>query len=150
LPRGTADASRDFEAMEEAIARGLFNLLHRLDGPMHLRFIVQPIVAVLLGLRAGIRDARSGAAPPLAALVRGERRRERLREAWRDIGKVFVVSLALDVIYQVWIQHGIFLLELLVTGTLLALVPYGLVRGTARRAAHGWFVFRARHDGRRA
>jgi hypothetical protein len=136
--------------MEEAIARGFMNLLGRLDGPMHIRFIVQPAVAVLLALRAGMRDERAGEPPFLAALRQRERRRERLRQAWSDIGQVFLVSVVLDAIYQVWIQHGIFLLELLVTATLLALVPYGLVRGPARRIGHAWRVRKARHDVGRA
>lgn len=133
--------------MEEAILRGWSNLLHRLDGPMHFRFIIQPVVAALLGARAGLRDARVGEPPLLVALVRREhraRRRERLRHAWSDIGKVFIVAATLDATYQVWVHQGIFLLELLLTATLLALVPYGLVRGATCRLARAWRTVRAR------
>ncbi|MDF2694175.1 MAG: hypothetical protein K0S65_2558 [Labilithrix sp.] len=130
--------------MEEAIVRGWVDLIRRLDGPMHLRFIVQPAVAIFLGLRAGLRDARAGEPPFVVALRDRERRRERLRHAWSDIGKVFVVSVVLDAIYQVWVQHGIFLFELLLTATLLALVPYGLVRGPTRRIARAWHALRTR------
>jgi hypothetical protein len=136
------------ELVEEAIVRGWIHLLQRLDGPLHFRFIVQPTVAIVLGLRAGLRDARSGEAPFLAALWRGGHRREQLQEAWADVGKVFLVAVAIDVVYELWIQRGIYPLELIVTATLLALVPYALVRGPARRVAHLWLVrrgqFRAR------
>jgi hypothetical protein len=130
--------------MEEAIIRGWLNLIHRLDGPLHFRFIVQPLVATLLAIRAGMRDARAGEPPFLVALRCREQRRDRLRAAWGDIGQVFVVALAVDAIYQVAFEHAIYLLELVVTATLLALVPYAIVRGPARRAAGAWLTARAR------
>jgi hypothetical protein len=134
--------------MEEVFVRGWMNLLHRLDGPMHIRFIVQPAVAALLAIRAGVRDARAGEPPFLVALCRRERTRERLREAWSDVGRVFLVAVVLDAVYQTWIHRGIFLVELLVTATLLAIVPYGLVRGPARRIAAAWLAFEERRHGR--
>ena len=48
---------------------------------------------------------------------------------WKDIGNVFIVALVLDSIYQVIVHSGIYALELLLTATTLALVPYGIVRG---------------------
>ena len=121
---------------EDVIARAWINLVHRLDGPLHFRFIVQPLMAIFFAIRAGLRDARINETPFLYALWRRERWRERLRQAWLDVGKVFLVALVIDAVYQVWIQRGIFLFELLVTATLLALVPYALVRGPAARVAH--------------
>ncbi len=135
--------------MDEAIRRGLVNLFARLDGPMHFRFIVQPTVATLLALRAGIRDARAGEPPFLAALLHSrENRRARVRQAWRDIGKVFVVAAALDFVYQVLVHDAVFLLELVVTASLLALVPYALVRGPACRLARWLFALRERRQAR--
>lgn len=121
--------------MEEAIVRGLGNLALRLDGPMHLRFILQPSVAAFLAIRAGVRDARERKQPFLRALATGDRRRARLRDAWAEIGTVFVVACLLDAVYQVKVHSSIHLLELLVTATLLALVPYALFRGPATRVA---------------
>ncbi len=57
------------------------------------------------------------------------RRRELLRQAQKDVGRVFILALVLDAIYQVITYSGIFTLELLLTATLLALVPYMIVRG---------------------
>lgn len=128
--------------MDEVLARGWTNLIARLDGPMHIRLIVQPLVAVLLAVRAGMKDARARRPPFLAALRRHEQRRERLRQGWSDIGKVFLVAAVLDAVYQTWVHGGIFLLELLVTATFVALVPYALVRGPARRIAGAWIASR--------
>jgi hypothetical protein len=62
-------------------------------------------------------------------------RPELMLQGWRDVGKVFIVALALDAIYQVVVHSGIYPLELLLTATLLALVPYGIVRGPVTRLA---------------
>jgi hypothetical protein len=117
--------------MHEILARGWANLIARLDGPMHFRFIVQPLVAVLLGVRAGLRDARE---PPAVGW------RDRVRRGTRDLRSVLLVSVLLDAVYQVHVHASIFALELLVTVALLAVVPYALVHEVvtrvARRAAH--------------
>jgi hypothetical protein len=122
--------------MEEALARVWTNLVGRLDGPLHLRFLVQPAVALLLGVRAGLRDARRGERPFLhAVLAYPELRRQRLREAWKDVSSVFLVSIALDSAYQLMVHKGVFVLELLLTAAVLALVPYAVVRGPVARLA---------------
>lgn len=48
---------------------------------------------------------------------------------------VFVVAVVLDAVYQLIIQRGVFLLELLVVAIVLAIVPYVLVRGPVSRPA---------------
>jgi hypothetical protein len=133
--------------MEEALLRGWHDLIARLDGPMHLRFILQPAVAAFLAIRAGVQDARDGKAPFLLALCRKEQRRERLRHACVDIGRVFALAVALDAVYQVGAHRSIYLLELLVTATLLAIVPYGLFRSLATPIAR---VHLRRRDARHA
>jgi hypothetical protein len=134
--------------MEHALERGWADLISRLDGPMHFRFIVQPAVAMLLALRAGVRDAIRGEPPFLAAVLRNPKHRsERLRQALGELGTVLLAAVVLDAIYQTWIHEGIFLFELLVTAALLVLVPYALVRGPARRVAGAWLARRGRAPG---
>ena len=48
--------------MEEMIARGWEGLMARVGGPMTFRLILQPTMAALLALRAGLKDAREGRA----------------------------------------------------------------------------------------
>jgi hypothetical protein len=120
----------------DSIIRGLENFVGRAAGPMSFRLILQPAVAVLLALRAGMRDARDGRPPFLwSALSDQGSRRELIRQGWKDVGKVFIVALVLDAIYQVIVHSSIYPLELLLTATLLALVPYGIVRGPITRLA---------------
>ena len=58
-----------------------------------------------------------------------------MRQGWKDVGKVFIVALILDAIYQVIVHSGIYTLELLITATVLALVPYAMIRGLVTRLA---------------
>ena len=56
-------------------------------------------------------------------------------KSWKDVGTVFIVALILDSIYQVVVHAGIFALELLITATVLALVPYIVLRDLVTRIA---------------
>jgi hypothetical protein len=51
---------RIFSMLWDMVVRGWENFLARRSGPLNLRFFVQPTVAGLLALRAGIQDARLG------------------------------------------------------------------------------------------
>jgi hypothetical protein len=63
------------------IARGWDNFLARPSGSLSLRFYIQPTMASLLALRAGIQDARQGRQGYLwAILTRPERRLQLLHE----------------------------------------------------------------------
>src|SRR4029079_7881645 len=98
--------------------------------PMSFRFLMQPSVAIIFAIRAGLRDARQGKPSILCDLLSDPMtRQERFRQVWKDVGKVFIVALVLDSIYQVIVQGGIFALELLITAAVLALVPYVVSRG---------------------
>ena len=116
--------------MGEAFRRGWEDLIGRSDGLMTFRLIMQPAMAALFAIRAGLRDAREGQPPFLWAFyAQPGRRRELWRQARSDVGRIFILALVLDAIYQVILHSGIYTLELLLTATILALVPYVIVRG---------------------
>ena len=62
-------------------------------------------------------------------------RAQLLHGGWKDIRTPFLVSVVLDAIYQVITHRFIYPLELLFTATLLALVPYLILRGPVNRIA---------------
>ncbi len=120
----------------ETIARGWENLISRLGGPMSFRFLIQPAVAIFFAIRAGINDARQNKPTFLGCALSNPRSwRARMRQSWKDVGTVFIVALILDSIYQVVVHAGIFTLELLITATVLALVPYMVLRDLVSRVA---------------
>lgn len=123
--------------MGDIFTRYVENLIGRLDGPMHFRFILQPAVATVLGIRAGLRDARADRPAFFwTVLTRPEHRRsESLIRSWKDIEKVLIVAVILDVIYPLFVHGAVYTLELLTTAALLAFAPYVLVHGPVNRIA---------------
>ena len=111
------------------IGRGWDNFLARPNGSLSLRFYVQPTMASLLALRAGIQDAKQGQGYLWAMLTRPERHLQLLHEGWRGAMTPFLLAIALDCIYQLMTVRFVYPLELVFTATLLALVPYALLRG---------------------
>ena len=49
--------------MDDLLARAVHNLFDRIDGPMAIRLVIQPIVATAFALRDGLRDARQNRTP---------------------------------------------------------------------------------------
>jgi hypothetical protein len=122
--------------MLDAVARGWENFIARPDGPLNVRFILQPAMATLIAIRAGLQDAR-GERPAFfwALLTTSGRRQFHLRDGWKDLRTIFFVAVVLDVVYQYQVHRRLFLIELLFTATLLAVVPYVLIRGPVNRVA---------------
>ena len=101
---------------------------------MNARIFIQASVAALLAIRAGLRDAREGRPPFFWALAFSpDHRRELLRQGWKDIAKVFVAALVLDVIYQLKVLGMLYPGEAIVVAFLLAVVPYLLLRAPVTR-----------------
>ena len=120
--------------MEEALGRAWDHLFGRLDGPMSLRLIIQPVVATFLAIRAGWADAREGRAIHFWTLAREPAQtRAMLRNLWRIAGKIFFVALALDVVYQLIVLHWVYPVETLIVATMLALIPCMVVRAIGNR-----------------
>jgi hypothetical protein len=112
------------------------NLIGRVTGPMKLRLVLQPIMASVFAIIAGLKDAKAGKPPYLWGLLHDPaQRKEMLRSGWKSVGKVFVLAMVLDVVYQVIEQAKVYPFEVILVGFLLAIVPYLLVRGLVTRLA---------------
>jgi hypothetical protein len=112
----------------------LTDFIGRFDGPLHFRLLVQPLMAILLAVRDGSRDAREGrGAYGWSLLTDPAHRRYLLENGWKGIFKVFVVAYALDVVYQLMVWRGLKPFEALLTAFILAVIPYALLRGPANR-----------------
>jgi hypothetical protein len=122
--------------MEEMWQRFVGNLFGRLDGPLHFRFIVQPLMAVIFAALDGIKDAKAGKPAYFWALASSPaHRRELLKDGWKHFGKIFILAIVLDVIYQLKVHHTVYPGEVLLVSLLLAVVPYVLLRGPVNRIA---------------
>lgn len=109
-------------------------IVARLDGPLHFRFIGQPLMASILAIIDGIKDARMGRRPYLSVLmVTPEHRKELIKDGWKSIRKVFIVAMVLEVVYQVVVHHLAFRGYMFVAAFALAIFPYLVLRGPTNR-----------------
>jgi hypothetical protein len=122
----------------EVWTRVIENLFSRLDGPLHFRFIMQPSMAIIFAVIDGIKDAKLGRPAYLWAMVKNPKQRsELLKIGWKRIGKIFILAVILDAIYQIKELHWFYPGETLIVAILLAIMPYLLVRGPINRII-GW------------
>jgi len=131
----------------ETFTRAIDELLGRASGPFHFRLILQPVMATLFAVRAGVRDAREGNPPFLYSFIlHVDNRKNLAASAWKDVGKVFILAIVLDTVYQLVVLHAFRSLQTLIVAVVLSLIPYALVRGPAMRIAKP-FVTRRVADG---
>jgi hypothetical protein len=120
--------------MEEIWHRYIESLFARLDGPLHFRLIVQPAMAAIFAVIDGVKDAKLGKPAYFWDVVTSpEHRRELIKDAWKRVGKIFILAVILDVVYQLKVTHWVYPGETLTVAILLAVVPYILLRGPVNR-----------------
>ncbi len=106
----------------------------RIDGPLKLRLILQPAVAVFFAIRDGLNDARYGRVPYFWAIfMEPSRRKDLILEGWQAVAKVFCFAAAMDLIYQYLVVGWIYPVAALSIALVLAFVPYLLIRGSVNR-----------------
>jgi hypothetical protein len=122
--------------MDELWNRFTTDMLARVTGPMKFRLVLQPLMASFFAIRAGLADARDGTRPYLWSLVHDHAdRREIVESGWKSVGKVFILAVVLDVVYQLYVLHTIYPMQAFAVAVLLAIVPYVMLRGVATRVA---------------
>jgi len=116
------------------ILRALTNLAARVGGPMTFRIILQPLMASIFAFRDGLKDAREGRPPYLWTLITDPSQRvDLIRQGWAAVGRVFILAIVMDVIYQLIVVGWIYPLETLTVSILLAVIPYLVIRGPVNR-----------------
>jgi hypothetical protein len=132
-------------ALRDAFDRGglylfsrafLEDLPKRLTGPGRFRFILQPLVATLLGIRSGVADARAGRPPYLLGLVTDREHRAALaRDGLATVANLLLMGILLDAVFQ-WVILGVsYPGPALVVGPVLITTPYAVARALSNRAA---------------
>jgi len=118
------------------ILRGLTNLAARVGGPMTFRIILQPLMAAIFAFRDGLKDARENRPPYLWTLITDPSQRpDLIRHGWAAVGRVFILAIVMDVIYQLIVVGWIYPLETIAVAILLAVIPYLVIRGPVNRLA---------------
>ena len=121
--------------MDPIIARVAHNMVERVTGPMKFRLLLQPAMATFFAIRGGLQDAKECKPPYFWGLFADKADRPAmLKNGWQSVGKLFILAIVLDVVYQL-IEHRwtVYPGEAVLVAIILAIVPYLLIRGPVNR-----------------
>jgi hypothetical protein len=106
----------------------------RLAGPGRFRFVLQPLIAVILGVLNGLADARAGRPPYLYGLLfhRGLRR-DLVRTSMATLANLLLMGILLDAVFQRVILGVAHPFAALVIGPILIVTPYVVARALSNR-----------------
>ena len=132
-------------SLRDAYQRGGFYLFSRdfiedipkrLTGPGRFRFILQPLVAIILGIRNGLSDARAGRPTYLYGLLfHGDLRKELLRTGLATVANLLLMGILIDSVCQWLILGTSYPGAAVVVGPVLIVAPYGIARSLSNRLA---------------
>src|ERR1035438_7829159 len=95
--------------MDDMWMRIAENLIDRVSGPMKFRLVLQPLMATIYAVLAGLKDARAGKPPYFWSLATDPAHRaDMLKDGWKGVGKVFVLALVLDAVYQIVVSRFVY------------------------------------------
>jgi hypothetical protein len=109
------------------------------SGPGTFRFLIQPLLAILLGIRDGRLDSHAGH-PPIFRAGRGE-----LGAALRRIVVPLCLAAGMSLLYQYLIMRQVRLWPALLLAVFIVALPYLLARALAQRADVRWHKTHPRH-----
>ena len=122
--------------IDDIFSRVAEDLVGRVSGPMKFRLLLQPTMATIFAIRAGLKDAREGRPAYFWAIFTEPALRGPLiKEGWQAVGKVFIIAVIIDIVYQYIVFRWFYPGEAILVAVILALVPYLLIRGPVNRIA---------------
>jgi hypothetical protein len=132
-------------SLRDAYSRGGFYLFSRdfiedipkrLAGPGRFRFIIQPLVSIIFGIRNGLVDARAGRPPYLyGVLFHRDLRKELVRTGFATVANLLLMGILMDSVCQWLILGRSYPGAALVVGPVLIVGPYGVARALSNRLA---------------
>ncbi|MDO9596094.1 MAG: hypothetical protein Q7J47_00080 [Azoarcus sp.] len=122
--------------MDDIWIRIIEHMSDRVSGPLKFRLLLQPVMAAIFAIKAGLLDARTGKPPYFWALATTpEHRVDMLKDGWKSVGKVFILAVVLDVAYQIIVLGFVYPGEVILVAFVLAILPYLILRGLVTRIA---------------
>lgn len=112
----------------------LEDLPRRFTGPGRLRFIIQPLVAIALGIRAGAADAHSGHRPFIVRIITEPQHRSTLLcDGFSQLAVLIAMAILLDAVSQFLIYKEVHPGAAVIVGPVLIAVPYAISRALGNR-----------------
>ena len=122
--------------IQDFLTRFWDQLTAQASGPLSFRLILNPVMATILAVLDGLKDARAGRSPYLRTILFDPSQRAAyVREGLKRVGRVIILSFVMDAIYQYMVLRRFYVGEALVTVFVLAVIPYVLIRGPVHRIA---------------
>jgi hypothetical protein len=122
--------------VEDLLTRIFENLIDRVSGPMKFRLILQPLMAIIFAIRSGLKDAKERRPPYFWTIFTDPvNRRDMLRDGWKSVGRIFILAIVIDAIYQFIVFRWFYPGEAILVAAILAFIPYLLIRGPVNRIA---------------
>jgi hypothetical protein len=111
------------------------------SGRGQLRLILQPLIAMIVGIRVGITDAKLHRDPFIERLALSDRksRRTLAKQAARSVLLPFCLAVVFDGILQYLMLGYVRPMAALIMGVLLIWIPFALARSITNR------IWRLRH-----
>jgi hypothetical protein len=120
--------------IQDFLTRFWDQLIAQWNGPLSFRLILNPVMATILAVLDGLKDARAGRSPYLRTILFDPSQRGAyLREGLKRVSRVIILSFVMDAIYQFLVLRRFYVGEALVTVFVLAVLPYALIRGSVHR-----------------
>ena len=117
----------------------LDELPRRFSGPGRFRFLLQPVLAIFLGVRGGLADARAGKPPYVFGLLfAAGHRRESLASGAAAIATLLAMGIILDIVFQFVLYRAVHPGAALVIGPILICTPYARSRALTTHLARGF------------
>jgi len=114
--------------VRDVSGRGMFG------GSFQFRLVLQPLAAIVLGVRVGIKDAKRGELPFFQALLKKkDERGDLLAKAARDAVLPLAVAVVVDAILQHIINHHIRPVASLFVGGVIVFLPFLIARALSNR-----------------
>ena len=108
---------------------------------MRFRFILQPLMAAIIAIHDGLKDAGTGNSSYFWTVVGNPRERtRRLNEGLNATARIILLGLVMDAIYQGIVLRRFYPGDAMIVALLFAFVPYVMTRGPAARIARRWGV----------
>jgi hypothetical protein len=125
------------------------NMLVRTKDSLQWRLLLGPLQSLLLAALIAKRDAKKRYPPYIWRFLATSKQRKAIsRKAWINTGKVLVLAISVDIIYQLT-QIILFnakmtfnALEAALVGLLLTIIPYFLMRGPVQRVIGKYYAKR--------
>jgi hypothetical protein len=105
-------------------------LPHRFTGPGRFRFVLQPTIAILLGVRRGLADARAG--NPRYG------RKELLLSGVAAVSTLLALGVIMDIVFQFVVYKTVHPGVALLVGPIFIFAPYVLSRELTTHLATRW------------